>query len=162
MKVFLFISFFVALSMSSSAQTTDAEAEAIINLLGVQKKEAIARLVLVEPQDSAKFWKLYDEYQKKNAPIAKLRLQLYEKTAMAYTDMSNGTADSLAKKFFENRFGQEKSLEEYYKKIKEATNATTAFSFYQAEVYILTNLRAQIMQQIPTYGQFKASLQNNK
>jgi hypothetical protein len=64
--------------------------------------------------------------------------------------MTPATADSLAKQYFDNRFGQEKSLEEYYKKIKTATNAMIAFEFYQAEVYLLTQIRAHIMQQIPT------------
>ena len=44
-------------------------------------------------------------------------------------------------------------LEDYYKKIKSATNAVTAFEFYQAETYLLTQIRAHIMQQIPTYGE---------
>ena len=34
-----------------------------------------------------------------------------------------------------------------------ATNPVLAFQFYQAEVYLLTQIRATIMQQIPTYGQ---------
>jgi hypothetical protein len=137
------------------AQTSDAEAEAIVNLLGVQKKEAIAKLVTVKGKDSAAFWKLYDEYQKKNQLVAKNRINLYEKTAMSYSNLTPSIADSLAQKFFTNRISQEKSLQEYYEKIKKATNAVTAFEFYQAEVYILTQVRAQIMQQIPTYGEFK-------
>src|SRR5215203_1865465 len=136
------------------AQTSDAEAEAIVNLLGVQKKEAISKLVAVALKDSAVFWKLYDEYQKKNLQYAKLRIHLYEKTASSYGNMSPLVADSLAVKYFANRMAQEKGLEEYYKKIKASTNAVTAFEFYQAEVYILTQVRAHIMQQIPTYGEF--------
>jgi hypothetical protein len=136
------------------AQTSDAEAEAIINLLGVQKKEAIARLVTASGKDSVAFWKLYDEYQTKNMSVAKSRIQLYEKTAQSYGDLSPRVADSLAKKYFDNRVFQEKSLQEYYGKIKAATNAVIAFEFYQAEVYLLTQIRAQIMQQIPTYGEF--------
>jgi len=69
--------------------------------------------------------------------------------------MTAAIADSLAVTYFANRFSQEKTLEEYYKKIKAATNAVIAFEFYQAEVYMLTQLRAGIMQQIPTYGQLK-------
>lgn len=138
------------------AQTSDAEAEAIINLLGVQKKEAVAKLVPVKGKDSVAFWKLYEEYQKKNKEVAKSRIQLYEKTAMAYGNMTPTVADSLSLKYFDNRLAQEKSLQEYYQKIKAATNAVTAFQFYQAEVYILTQVRAQIMQQIPTYSEFVA------
>jgi hypothetical protein len=164
MKVKLFLTV-VLLSMTLSfvnAQTSDAEAEAIVNLLGVQKKEAISKLVPVSGKDSIAFWKLYDEYQKKNLETAKSRLMLYEQTANAYGKMSADVADSLASKYFQNRYGQEKSLEEYYKKIKSATNSVIAFEFYQAEVYLLTQIRASIMQQIPTYGQFQAMVKKKE
>ena len=146
---------------TSFAQTSDAEAEAIINLLGVQKKEAVAKLVPVHGKDSVAFWKLYEEYHQKNLATGKQRMKLYEQTANAYANMTPKIADSLATQYFANRFGQEKSLEEYYKKIKAATNAVIAFEFYQAEVYLLTQIRASIMQQIPTYGQFAALFKKN-
>ena len=41
----------------AKSQTSDAEADAVINLFGVQKKEAIGKLVAVSPKDSAAFWK---------------------------------------------------------------------------------------------------------
>jgi len=149
-------------TLTSLAQTSDAEAEALVNLLGVQKKEAVGKLVAVSGKDSIAFWKLYDEYQQKNLVTAKARIRLYEQTALAYQKMTPATADSLAVKYFDNRVGQEKTLEEYYKKIKSATNAVIAFQFYQAEVYLLTQIRAQIMQQIPTYGQFEAATKKNR
>ena len=154
--------FCVSTAFTSFAQTSDAEAEAIVNLLGVQKKEAIAKLVSVTGKDSIAFWKLYEEYNQKNLVTGKQRLRLYEQTAQAYGNMTPETADSLAKQYFDNRFGQEKTLEEYYKKIKTATSSVIAFEFYQAEVYLLTQIRAHIMQQIPTYGQFQAAINKNK
>ena len=153
-KILLLV--FSASTIISYAQTSDEEAQAIVNLLGVQKKEVIAKLVVIQPKDSAAFWKLYDEYQKNNLQFAKNRIQLYEKTAMSYSNMTPKIADSLSGKYFDNRMSQEKSLQEYYQKIKSATNAVTAFEFYQAEVYILTQVRAYIMQQIPTYSEFVA------
>jgi hypothetical protein len=153
-KIFLGIVFLNSVFMLY-AQTSDAEADAMVNLLGVQKREAVARLVLVSAKDSVAFWKLYDEYLKKNKEIAKARIRLYEQTAHSYGDMTPGKADSLARRYFDNRLVHEKSLEEYYTKIKSATNAVVAFEFYQAEVYLLTMLRASIMQQIPTYGEIE-------
>lgn len=147
---------------TSIAQTSDAEADAIVNLLGVQKKEAIRELVAVDKKDSVAFWKLYDEYQVANKRDAKTRIQLYEKTALAYNNMTPKVADSLATKYFENRQDQEKQLETYYKKIKTATNPVLAFQFYQAEIYMLTQLRAQIMQRIPSYGQLVLAARNQK
>jgi hypothetical protein len=154
LSVILLAAFFGgAFFTTSYGQTSDAEAEAMINLLGVQKKEAVAKLVYVAPKDSVAFWKIYDEYDALNRKTAKMRLGLYERTAHAYSDMTPQLADTLATQYFANRFDQEKTLEQYYKKMKAATNAVTAFQFYQSEVYILTQLRASIMQQIPTYGQ---------
>lgn len=138
---------------ASFAQTSDAEAEALINLLGVQKKEAIAQLVQVSAKDSVAFWKLYDDYQVANKKTALQRIKLYEKTALAYNNLTPQKADSLASQYFVNRSEQEKTLEAYYKKLKTATNANVAFQFYQAELYLTTQIRAQIMTQIPTYGQ---------
>src|SRR5690242_8436019 len=159
-KIILLASFFAgsvytahSQTPASYSQTSDAEADAIINLLGVQKKEAVSKLVSVSVKDSVAFWKIYDEYQAENKKTAKDRLQLYERTATAYGNMTPSVADSLASKYFINRAEQEKTLEAYYKKIKAATNPVIAFQFYQAEVYLLTAVRAQIMQQIPTYGQ---------
>jgi hypothetical protein len=162
MKIILVLTAFLIGAISGAhAQTSDAEADAIVNLLGVQKKEAVSKLVPVSGKDSVAFWKIYDEYQVSNKATAKSRIALYEKTAHAYNNMTPPIADSLAAKYFLNRAEQEKSLEVYYKKIKAATNALIAFEFYQAEVYMLTQIRSTIMQQIPTYGQLQSSMKKN-
>ena len=151
LTILIVVSVFAVTSIC--AQTSDAEADAIINLLGVQKKQAIAKMVVVEGKDSVAFWKIYEEYQQSNKATAKARMALYEKTAQAYGRMNPAVADSLAMAYFSNRAEQEKSLESFYNKIKTATNGLIAFEFYQAEVYLLNSIRTSIMQQIPTYGQ---------
>jgi hypothetical protein len=153
MKITIITAVCIIASFATYAQTSDAEAEAVVNLLGVQKKEAIAKLVPVTGKDSVAFWKVYDEYSTKNKETARQRLKLYESMAQAYQNMTPAIADSLARRYFINREEQEKSLQAYYKKVKDATNAVTAFEFLQAETYLLTQLRASIMQQIPTYGE---------
>jgi len=149
-----------AQTYTNYSQNADAEADAIINLLGVKKRQAISVLVPLEVKDSAAFWKLYDEYEQIQKKVAKSRLALYERTAQSYANMTPTVADSLAKQYFVNRTDQENLAETYYKKIKTATNAVVAFEFYQAEAYLLTQLRAQIMQQIPTYGQLVRAAAN--
>ena len=161
MKKVLLTAILLSFFTGAFAQTSDAEAEAIVNLLGVQKRELISKLVAISPSDSAAFWKVYSDYEEMNKVRAKNRLQLYESTVRAYTTMTPALADSLAKKYFNNRVEQEKSLELYYNKIKTATNATMAFEFYQAEIFILTQLRASIMGQIPTYGEFVKAAKKN-
>src|SRR6186713_2858153 len=108
MKIILITAaFFIGIISEAHAQTSDAEAEAIVNLLGVQKKEAISKLVPVKGKDSIAFWKIYDEYQLSNKKTAKQRIGLYENTAAAYSHMTPAIADSLATKYFQNRITQE-------------------------------------------------------
>ena len=152
-KIVLMAAFFACSAYTSYAQTSDAEADAIINLLGVQKREAVSKLVPVSGKDFVAFWKIYDEYLTENKKTAKARVKLYEYTADAYSNLTPAVANLLASRYFTNRMEQEKTLEAYYKRIKNATSPVVAFEFYQAEVYIQTLIRAQIMQQIPTYGQ---------
>src|SRR6187200_2289037 len=113
LKLTLLAALLIGAMSGLRAQTSDAEADAIVNLLGVQKKEAIAQLVYVTGQDSVAFWKLYEEYQVSNKANAKQRIGLYEKTAHSYSNMTATVADSLATQYFNNRFDQEKTLQTY-------------------------------------------------
>jgi len=65
------------ITFSLYAQSSNAEAEAMANLLGVQKKEIVMKLIPVTGKDSVAFWKLYDEYRLKYNDMAKTRIQLY-------------------------------------------------------------------------------------
>lgn len=161
MKTILSLVLAAVCTAGSYAQTSDAEADAIVNLLHVQKLEIIQKLVPVSGKDSVAFWKIYNEYQAAVKPEAKTRIRLYERTAQAYNQMTAARADSLAQQYFANRMNQEKMLEVYYKKIKTATNGVIAFEFYQAEIYLLTQIRASIMQQIPTYGELHSLAKRN-
>src|SRR3954464_4299708 len=100
LKILLLAAFFTGATYAGYSQTSDAEAEAIINLLGVQKKEAVAKLVPVTGKDSIAFWKIYDRYQQENKKVAKTRLGLYEKTAHSYANLTPAVADSLAHQYF--------------------------------------------------------------
>jgi hypothetical protein len=152
---------FNCLTFVAKAQKSAAELQAVANLLTVQKKDAVAKLVSVSGKDSIAFWKVYDDYQKDNEKFMMDRISLYEGTANSYNNLNNGVADSLASKYFANRGGQEKLLETYYKKIKTATNPVVAFQFYQAETYLLTLIRANIMNQVPTYGEVQNAFKKN-
>jgi hypothetical protein len=145
---------FLSSSVSSFSQTTsNDELDAIVTLLGAQKRDLVKALVHITPKDSANFWKVYASFEQDQKKLRKERIQSYEKFANSYDKMDDKTADELAKSFAETRIAQEKLLQEYYGKVKTATSATLAIQFYQAETYYLTLARANIMQQLPTYGQ---------
>src|SRR4051794_28414353 len=101
MKSIIIILFCVYITNAAVAQTSDAEADAMANLLMVQKKEAVHKLVYLTEKDSVAFWKIYDEYQQKNLATTKSRIKLYEQTAYSYRNLTPPLADSLALRYFE-------------------------------------------------------------
>jgi hypothetical protein len=144
----------MSFSVSLFAQTTsNDELDAIVTLLGAQKRDLVKALVNITTKDSANFWKVYTAFEQDQKKMRKERILSYEKFANSYDKMNDKTADELAKSFAETRIAQEKLLEQYYGKMKAATSATLAIQFYQAETYYLTLARASIMEQLPTYGQ---------
>ena len=151
---------FTGLSYAVVAQSSDEETEAIVNLLGVKKKQATVELVHITPKDSVNFWKIYNAYEVERKKLAKERIAVSEDLANAYSTMDNKKADDLSARFFKLRAGQENLLEQYYGKMKAATNSVLALQFYQSETYLLTLIRASIMQQIPTYGQISKLKKN--
>ncbi|HEV8514792.1 MAG TPA: hypothetical protein VGQ59_16020 [Cyclobacteriaceae bacterium] len=154
LKFVLVTVFLLSLSLSSFSQaTSNDELDAIVTLLGAQKRDLVKELVNITPKDSANFWKVYSAFEQDQKKSRKERIQSFEAFANAYNKMDDKTADELAKKLFETRLTQEKLFQQYFEKVKAATNATLALQFYQAETYYLTLARASIMQQLPTYGQ---------
>ncbi len=154
LKIVLVTAFFLSLSLSSLSQAvSNDELDAIVTLLGVQKRDLVKELVNITSKDSANFWKVYATFEQDQKKLRKERIQSVEKFIKAYDKMDDKTADELAKSFFETRVAQEKLLQQYYDKVKAATSASLAIQFYQAETYYLTLARANIMQQLPTYGQ---------
>jgi hypothetical protein len=156
LKIAILALFCVSASFSLQAQTND-ELDAMVTLLGMEKKQAINELVNITTKDSVNFWKVYGAFEAEQKKFRKERMLSYEKLVKAYDAMDDKTADELAKQFFALRDGQEKLLVQYYTKVKTATNASLAIQFYQAETYFLTLARANIMQQLPTYGQILKS-----
>lgn len=157
---FLLLAFFSVSFSANSQATANDELEAVVNLLGVQRKQAVAQLVNITKSDSANFWKVYNAFEDEQKKLRKKRIEATEKLVNSYSSLDDKAADQLAKDFFELRSGQEKLLVQYYEKMKTATNSVMAFQFYQSEVYLLTLGRVNIMQQIPTYGQVLKSVKN--
>ena len=63
MKSLSLLVIFMVSAFAAIAQASEAEADAITQLLNVQKHEAVDQLVSVSGKDSVVFWKIYGEYE---------------------------------------------------------------------------------------------------
>jgi hypothetical protein len=63
--------------------------------------------------------------------------------------MTNDEADEWTTAVMKLSASTDKLIKTYYKKIKKATNPIVATQFYQVEVYILTGIRMEVLDEVP-------------
>ena len=158
MKSKMVLTVLIVLGSASAlfAQNTyKEEVDAAQAIFGKDKKELVGALIQMNPEESAKFWPIYDQYETERKALGQQRLQLIQDLSDAYANMTADKADAVSAKSMKLSEQNDKLLSKYYGKVKKATSSTIAFEWYQAEVYILTEIRVHLMSEIPLYSVVK-------
>ena len=116
---------------------------------GMEKKQIVANFV--KPSDAQKdaFWKLYDEYETQRKDLGKQRIALLTQYADEFLTMTPAQADAWTKGVIELQKKTDGLIVTYYGKVKLISDGLVATQFYQIENYILTAIRAKMLQNVP-------------
>jgi hypothetical protein len=149
MKKYILI--FAALFMASfaNAQSNKEEVDLMQAAFGMDKKAAVAEFVKPSETQKAAFWKLYDEYETQRKDLGKQRIELLKQYADQYKNMTGEQADAWTRKVMDLQKKTDNLITTYYGKIKGISDGIVATQFYQIENYILTGIRAQVLENIP-------------
>ena len=142
----------IAASLMASftyAQSNKEEVDLMQAAFGMDKKAAVAEFVKPSPAQKDAFWKLYDEYETQRKELGKQRITLLEQYANQYKTMTSEQADTWTKKVMDLQKKTDALIATYYSKIKGVSDGIVATQFYQVENYILSVIRAQILDEIP-------------
>jgi hypothetical protein len=143
----------VLLSTAGFAQSNKEDIEIIQSLYGKEKKAIVAEFIVLEGAQKDAFWKLYDEYETKRKELGKQRVALLEKYAANYATMDDATTDQVIKEMTSLGAKTDKLIATYYGKMKKSSGVKSAAQFVQIEEYVLSVVRASIMESIPFIGQ---------
>ena len=135
------------------AQSNKEDVDMIQAIFGKEKKTMVASFVQVDPSQADAFWKLYDEYETKRKELGKKRIALLEKYATNYATLDDATTDQLIKDNQTLQAETDKLIVTYYGKIKKVAGSKPAAQFYQLEGYLLSVIRATILENIPFIGE---------
>jgi hypothetical protein len=152
MKKAFFIIALITFSSSIMAQSIQEEVDMVQSLFGMEKKAVVAEFIQLEGVQGDTFWALYDEYEIKRKELGKGRLALLQVYADTYDSMDDATADGILKDMMTLQISNDKLISTYAKKIKKKVNVKTAAQFYQIEGYVLSKIRAEILENIPVIG----------
>ncbi len=147
-KLILLIAAFFLASFAW-AQSNKEEVDLLQAAFGMEKKAVVANFVKPSATQNDAFWKLYDEYETQRKELGKQRIALLAQYADQYLTMTPEQADAWTKKVIELQKKTDALLALYYAKVKTITDGLVATQFYQIENYILTAIRAKILQEVP-------------
>jgi len=149
MKKYVLIIAALFLASFAYTQSNKEEVDLMQAAFGMDKKAVVADFVKPSDAQKAAFWKLYDEYETQRKDLGKQRIELLKQYADQYLTMTSEQADAWTKKVIELQKKTDNLIVTYYTKVKAISDGIVATQFYQIEGYILTAIRAQILETVP-------------
>lgn len=144
---------FITATTFAQDAVSKEDIDVIQSVFGKEKKELVQQYMTLAPDQSAKFWSIYDEYEVKRKELNRQRIGIIQDYATAYDKLDNAKADDLAKRALENEISLDKLHLQYYKKVSTAVGGVNAAKFFQLEGYLQTIIKAHVMDQIPFIGE---------
>lgn len=135
------------------AQTANEEIDLLQALYGMQKKEIVAGFIDLQGEQSDAFWTLYDAYEAERKALGIQRINLIGVYAEFYNDLDEGGTDVLVKEMLRLVDKNDALIAKYYGKLKKKASVKSAAQFVQIEHYLLSSIRAEILEEIPFIGQ---------
>jgi hypothetical protein len=109
----------------------------------------ITEVMAFSPEEDAKFWPVYREFERDLAGLNDQRLALIKEYATNYTQINDAVADKLARGALDLEGKRHELKVKYYDRFKSVLSPKTAAKFLQVENQILLLLDLQIAASLP-------------
>lgn len=114
-----------------------------------QKSQIMGAVMQLDPDQAAKFWPIYSEYDAALTKLNDQRVANIQEYARVYDQMTDARADELIQKAFTYRKQRSELLATYYGRVKDSLGAIEAARFLQVEDQLLALIDLQIASQLP-------------
>jgi hypothetical protein len=144
-------------TVSPDAKPQKTNTDAYIALLRrnvrQEKAEIMGAMMVLNAQDSAKFWPIYSEYDAALTKLNDQRIAIIKEYAHAYNQITDDDADKLVQNSMAYRKQRAELFAATYAKVKQALGAVTAARFAMVEDQLLLLIDLQIVSSLPVVGQ---------
>jgi hypothetical protein len=141
-----------AASTGPSSQNLDAYVALLRKDVRSQKSEIMSEVMQLDPEQAAKFWPIYRDYDAELTKINDLRVANIKEYAASYNQMTDAKADGLIRNGLAYRKRRMELLTKYYERVKQEMGAVTAARFVQVEDQLLMIIDLQISSALPIAG----------
>lgn len=117
-----------------------------------QKSAVMSAVMQLDPDQAAKFWPIYRDYDDELKKVNDLRQANIEEYANSYSQLTDAKADELIQNALTYQKQRLDLLAKYYDRMKESLGAVTAARFMQVESQLLLIIDLQIDASLPLAG----------
>lgn len=117
-----------------------------------QKSAIMDTVMQLDPDQAAKFWPIYREYDAELTKLNDLRVANIKEYARSYNNLSDTRADDLIQNAILYQKQRMDLLAKYYERVKASLGAVTAARFVQVEQQLLLIIDLQIDSSLPIVG----------
>ena len=156
------LAYFVALALPSTAalaqvpspqQTKEANLQAYIGLLRKDLKTGkvsiLTELMSLDPEQAAKFWPVYNEYDKSLTKLADERLAFIRMYADNYSALSQETASKIAMGMIDFQARRLDLQKQYFQRFSQTLTPKDAARWLQVEAQVEKVVDLQILSSLP-------------
>jgi len=117
-----------------------------------QKSAIMDTVMQLDPDQAAKFWPIYRDYDAELKKLNDLRVDNIKEYARSYNNLTDAKADELIQNAISYQKQRIELLDKYYDRVKESLGAVTAARFVQVEQQLLLIIDLQIDSSLPIAG----------
>jgi hypothetical protein len=117
-----------------------------------QKSAVMSSMMQLDPDEAAKFWPIYRDYDAELSKVNDLRVANMEEYARTYNHLTDAQADDLVHSAMAYQKQRGELLATYYERMKKEMGAITAARFVQVEHQLLLIIDLQIASSLPVAG----------
>src|SRR5271156_3624625 len=117
-----------------------------------QKSGVMSAVMQLDPDQAAKFWPIYRDYDAELAKVNDLRVANIKEYAASYNQLTDAKADELIHNSMTYQKQRSELLAKYYEIMKQQLGAVTAARFAQVEYQLLLIIDLQILSELPIAG----------
>ena len=141
-----------AAAATPNKQNMDAYIQLLRKDVRSQKSAVMSEVMQLDPDQAAKFWPIYRDYDAELTKINDLRVANIKEYADSYKQMTDAKADELIHNAMTYQKQRAELLAKYYERMKQEMGGITAARFVQVEYQLLLVIDLQIASALPVGG----------
>jgi len=151
--VFALTSSLVVAQTPTSQETHEANLKAYVEMLRKDLKKdkvsILTELLALSPDQAAKFWPVYNEYDKSLTKLADERIALIRMYADNYSSLTDDMASKIAMGGLDIQSRRLDLQKQYFQKLSQALSAKDAARWLQVEMQVEKLVDLQILSSLP-------------